>query len=124
MERGRRNISPRTRISRSLDNGRPVFLPSVRHDAIPVARTAGIREDIKRLALVACRCITGRFAELTVRAVSVELCASGEGHAFIVLFHNIAAFDISNESAHVLLVVSRFLLFNSILSCRLFCAPA
>jgi hypothetical protein len=65
----------------------------------------GVREDIEGLALVACRCITGRFAKLTVRAVSVELCPSGEGHAFIVLFHNIAAFDVSDESAHVLLII-------------------
>src|SRR5437867_12942828 len=101
MERGRRNVSPRTRISRSLDNRLPVFLSSVRHDAKPVARTASIREEIECLALVACRCITGRFAELTVRAISVKLCACGEGHASIVLFHNIAAFDVSDDSAHV-----------------------
>jgi hypothetical protein len=44
MERGRRNVSPRTRIIRSLDNRRPVVLPSVRHDAVPVPRTASIPE--------------------------------------------------------------------------------
>ena len=44
MERGRRNVSARTRIIRSLDNRRPVVLPSVRHDAVAVPRTASIPE--------------------------------------------------------------------------------
>ena len=49
---------------------------------------------------------------MTVRAVSVELRPCGEGHALIVLFHNIAAFDGSDESAHVLVIGSRLLFFN------------
>ena len=100
MQGGRRNESPRTRISGTLDNRMPVLLSSVRHDAKPVARTAGIREHIQCLARVALRRITRRFAKLTIRAVSIELRPCGEGHAPVVLFHNVTAFDVSDDSAH------------------------
>ena len=89
------NRSPRTWIPRTLDNGRAVGLPRVGHDAKEIPHFASIPEIIEGLALKAWRCITGRAAELTVRAVSVELRPREEGHALVGFFYNIATFDVA-----------------------------
>src|SRR5262245_12085920 len=100
MERRCRDIGSRTRVLRTLDDGRAVLLASVGYHAEPVAGPPGVCQDIQCLACEARWCIAGRLAELAVRAVAVEPRGRGEGNALVVLLDDVAAFDGPNVSAH------------------------